>query len=104
MLVGGCRADGLREAAKADEVATTLRDAVRLCLEAAGVATPLSVSAEARPPTVSRPRQDRSARAPKQVHNSPMLDFYGTSLTRVKRPKQGKKPYRNEFVYADAFV
>jgi predicted PurR-regulated permease PerM len=43
---------GLREAAKADEVATTLRDAVRLCLEAAGAATPLSLSAEVPHPAV----------------------------------------------------
>ena len=43
---------GLREAAKADEVATTLRDAVRLCLEAAGACTPSSLSAEVPHPAV----------------------------------------------------
>ena len=42
----------LRETAKADEVATTLRDAVRLCLEAAGACTPSSLSAEVPHPAV----------------------------------------------------
>jgi transposase len=32
------------------------------------------------------------------------IDGSKNALSRVKSPKQGKKPYRNELVYADAFV